>query len=171
MSESGYRHLYTGYNTNEEINGVGHEKSLMNDPTGPTISGIIDNRGPETSPNVLDGYVIEEGAIPEALAPLIQSWLESKPDPQHHTGTEPLHYLLPQTFLSPGAKGSPLNRTQTYLVMSHDSSEAILSLHEDKPHLQFLGAGRTEHVKRLNQVFAKATEAIGGTLVNSRKRL
>lgn len=60
-----------------------------------------------------------------------------------------------------------MNRTQTYLIMSHDSSEAILSLVDDKPYLQFLGVGRTTHVKKLNQILAAATNAIRGTMINS----
>jgi hypothetical protein len=56
---------------------------------------------------------------------------------------------------------------QTYLIMSHDSNEAIITLENDKPYLQFLGVGRTDHVKKLNEVLAKATKAIGGTLINS----
>lgn len=51
--------------------------------------------------------------------------------------------------------------------MSHDSNEAILSLVDDKPYLQFFGVGRTNHVKKLNNVLAKATDAIRGTMINS----
>ncbi|KAE9391530.1 FAD/NAD(P)-binding domain-containing protein [Gymnopus androsaceus JB14] len=162
--------LSFGCNTDEDVNGVGREEPPTKNPTGPTITGIIDNRGPETSPNVLDGYVIEEGAIPEALAPLIHSLMETQPHAQQYTSIERLRYLFSETetrFFGPYAKDSPINRTQTYLVMSHDSNEAILSLRDDKPHLQFLGVGRTEHVKKLNEILAKATVAIGGTLVNS----
>lgn len=60
-----------------------------------------------------------------------------------------------------------MNRTQTYLIMSHDSNEAILSLVDDKPYLQFLGVGRTTHVKKLSQILAAATNTIRGTMINS----
>ncbi|KAK7613132.1 hypothetical protein JOL62DRAFT_498300 [Phyllosticta paracitricarpa] len=162
-----------GYNTDEVVNGVGQEHPKDN-PPGPTITGIIDNRGPQTSPNVLDGYVIEEGCFPEALTPVLRAMLEFLPNKEAPgTSTTPmqsLRQLFSQTktkLLGLHSEGSSLNRTQTYLVMSHDSNEAILSLENDKPYLQFLGVGRTQHAKRLNEVLAKATSAIGGKLVRS----
>jgi hypothetical protein len=60
-----------------------------------------------------------------------------------------------------------MENTQVYLVMSHDSNQAILSLSDDKPVLRFLGVGRSEHVRYLNGLLAKATNAVGGTLVNN----
>jgi len=165
--------LSWGYNTNEIVNGIGRENPPIDNPTGPTITGVIDNRGPETSPNVLDGHVIEEGAIPEALAPVFGAMLEALPGkqaPEQLSATDRLRHLFSRTqtkIQGPYATGSSVNRTQTYLIMSHDSNEAILSLQNDKTYLQFLGVGRTEHVKKLNEVLAEATKAIGGTLVNS----
>ena len=67
----------------------------------------------------------------------------------------------------PYAQGGSVNRTQTYLIMSHDSNEGIVTLENDKPYLQFLGVGRTEHVKQLNAMLAKITNGIGGALINS----
>lgn len=43
----------------------------------------------------------------------------------------------------------------------------MLTLENDKPCLEFLGVGRSDHVKRLNDVLARATKAVGGTLVQS----
>ncbi|KAF7366427.1 FAD/NAD(P)-binding domain-containing protein [Mycena sanguinolenta] len=165
--------LSFGYNTDDIVNGIGSEHPPVATPAGPTITGVIDNRGPETSPNVLDGYVIEEGAIPQALAPLIQAMLEILPEkeyPSPFTAAQRLRHLFSATksrFLGPYSQGGSVNRMQTYLIMSHDSNEAILTLENDKAYLQFLGVGRTEHVKKLNDVLAHATQAIGGTLINS----
>lgn len=58
------------YNCDEPINGIGwgNRGNRDNDPVGPTITGIIDCR----DRNVLnDGWVIEEGSLPGALAKLI----------------------------------------------------------------------------------------------------
>ncbi|KAJ6588514.1 hypothetical protein B0H19DRAFT_1205902 [Mycena capillaripes] len=162
--------LSFGYNTDEIVNGVGSEHPPIKSPCGPTITGVIDNRG---SPNVLDGYVLEEGAIPQALAPIIQAIIEVLPGkeyPQPFSATERLRHLFSSAnsrVFGPYAKGGSVNRMQTYLIMSHDSNEAIITLENDKPYLQFLGVGRSEHVKKLNEVLANATKAIGGTLVNS----
>lgn len=38
---------------------------------------------------------------------------------------------------------------------------------DDKPQLEFLGVGRSDHVKKLNDVLARATRAVGGTLVQN----
>lgn len=43
----------------------------------------------------------------------------------------------------------------------------MLTLQDDKPVLEFLGVGRSNHVKKLNALLEKATEAVGGTLVQS----
>lgn len=67
----------------------------------------------------------------------------------------------------PYFKKGAIERTQTYLIMSHDSNQAILTLVGDKPQLKFLGVGRSESVQRLNEILREATEAIGGTYVNS----
>lgn len=165
--------LSFGYNTDKIVNGVGREIPNRADPCGPTITGVIDNRGPDTSPNVLDGHVIEEGALPEALAKLIQPMLEVLPGKLYlepFTLENRLRHFLSRTrtrFMGPYAVGSSVNRTQVYLIMSHDSNEGILSLQNDRPHLQFLGVGRTKHVEALKEVLKKATHAIGGTLINS----
>ncbi|KAJ7097404.1 hypothetical protein C8R44DRAFT_949487 [Mycena epipterygia] len=164
--------LSFGYNTNEIVNGIGSEHSPAETPCGPTITGVIDNRGPETSPNVLDGYIIEEGVIPQAFAPVFQAVLEALPGKTYPSlsAVERLGHLFSRvksSLLGPYAKGGSLDRTQTYLIMSHDSNEGRISLLDDRPYLQFSGVRRTEHVKKLNETLFNATNAIGGTLINS----
>lgn len=63
-------------------------------------------------------------------------------------------------------KGS-LERTQIYLIMSHDSNQAVLTLKNDKPVLSFLGVGRSDHVQYLNKVLADITNSFGGTFINN----
>jgi hypothetical protein len=46
-------------------------------------------------------------------------------------------------------------------------NQAVLSLKDDKPVLEFLGVARSNHVKYLNGLLAKATEEVGGTLVQN----
>lgn len=43
----------------------------------------------------------------------------------------------------------------------------MLSLENDRPKLEFMGVGRSEHVKELNKKLAQATKAVGGTFVQS----
>ncbi|PVH90904.1 FAD/NAD(P)-binding domain-containing protein [Periconia macrospinosa] len=163
--------LSFAYNTDHVINGVGRENPDPSNPPGPTITGVIDARNPETSPNALDGYVIQEGAIPGALSPFIQAYLEIMPE---KVFPNPLKFDMwrhfwsrtKSRFLGPYASGGSVERTQTYLIMSHDSNEGILALSGDKATLQFLGVGNTERVTILRELMTKASNEIGGTLVD-----
>ncbi len=42
----------------------------------------------------------------------------------------------------------------------------MLSLKDDKPVLEFVGVGRSNHVTKLNETLKIATEAVGGVLVD-----
>lgn len=60
-----------------------------------------------------------------------------------------------------------LERTQTYLIMSHDSNKAVMTLEKGKPTLRWGGVGRSDHVKYLIDILTKLTSAFGGTYINS----
>ena len=158
------------YNTDLEVNAIGREVPLPDLPIGPTINGVIDCRDQE---NFLDGFVIEEGAVPGGVASLFQSMLQSIPgkiDSRNIGLQERLRHLVSRSksrLLGPYVQDGSVERTQIYLIMSHDDNQAILSLKDDKPHLQFLGVGRSDHVQHLNHVLAEATSKIGGTYINS----
>ena len=68
------------YNTNFEVNAMGRENPKPERPIGPTITGIIDCRD---QPNPLDGFVIEEGAVPTALVGGLQEMLAAMPGKIH----------------------------------------------------------------------------------------
>jgi hypothetical protein len=163
--------LSFAYNTDEIVDGVGSEHPNATNPPGPTITGIIDNRNPETAKNVLDGYVIEEGVVPGALAFMVQTILEAMPG-KVRPRLNLFHLLryfwsiLLSRIFGPYVGGGSVKRTQTYLLMSHDSNEGILTLKGNRPSLQFAGVGQTQRVKRLREVMAKATGAIGGTFID-----
>ena len=67
----------------------------------------------------------------------------------------------------PYASTGSLQSTQTYLIMSHDSNQAIMSLENGQPALRWLGVGRSAHVEYLNGLLAHITNAIGGVFVGS----
>lgn len=163
--------LAFGYNCDKEVNAIGRQYPSPYKPIGPTITGVIDCR--EGHENPLDGFVIEEGAIPKALAPLFQTMLELMPGnqlPKGQSFTDKVKHALAQQgsrFLGPYFSKGSIERTQVYLIMSHDSNQALLTLKDDKPVLEFLGVGRSEHVTYLNDVLRQATQAVGGTFVNS----
>ncbi|KAJ8125051.1 hypothetical protein O1611_g8589 [Lasiodiplodia mahajangana] len=163
--------LAFGYNTDHEVNAMGKQFPSPYHPIGPCITGIIDNRKGHKTP--LDGYVIEEGAIPGALVPFMQALLEFMPGRVEETGeslVEAVKANLARAgslFLGPYFRKGAIEKTQVYLIMSHDSNQAYLTLKEDKPVLEFIGVGRSDHVKYLNRVLEKATRAVGGTFVQN----
>ncbi|GAP84152.1 putative cholesterol oxidase [Rosellinia necatrix] len=163
--------LAFGYNTDHEVNAMGRQFPSPYHPIGPCITGIIDNRKGHENP--LDGYVIEEGAIPAALVPFMQVLLETMPGSVEMTGESLVKTVKANlaragsAFLGPYFRKGAIERTQVYLIMSHDSNQAFLTLKEDKPVLEFIGVGRSDHVKTLNRVLEKATRAVGGTFVQN----
>lgn len=163
--------LAFGYNTDEEVNSIGRQYPSPARPVGPTISGVIDCR--EGHKNPLDGFVIQEGAIPKALAPLFQAMLELMPGKEYPTDHGILdkvqHALasLGSRILGPYFPKGSIEKTQVYLIMSHDSNQATLTLKNDQPVLEFMGVGRSGHVKKLNAILKDATEAVGGTFVQN----
>lgn len=163
--------LAFGYNTDEIVNSMGSEVPIPGRPVGPTITGAIDMR--DAFDDVLDGFVLEEGAVAQALTRFLQTMLELIPGkvyPDNATSKDQLRRLMARAgakFIGPYTPGGALDRTQVYLIMTHDSNEATLTLTDDKPYLRFYGVGRTSHVQKLNELMAKATTAIGGTFVNN----
>lgn len=162
--------LAFGYNTDHEVNGMGRSYPSPYNPVGPTINGIIDNRKGHENP--LDGYVIEEGAVPQALSPFLQAMLDLMPGSKSSEDTlaDRVHASLARwgsRLRGPYYRNGAIERTQVYLIMSHDSNQAMLTLKDDKPVLEFLGVGRSDHVKYLNDLLARATRAVGGTLVQN----
>ncbi|KAH8908597.1 FAD/NAD(P)-binding domain-containing protein [Coniochaeta sp. PMI_546] len=163
--------LAFGYNTDENANAIGRAFPSPYKPVGPTINGVIDCR--EGHDNPLDGFVIEDGAVPQALAGFLQTMLDLMPGsigPKNESVVERTQAALARygsRFLGPYFKNGAMEKTQIYLIMSHDSNQAVLSLKDDKPVLEFLGVGRSAHVKHLNEVLARATQAVGGTLVQN----
>jgi hypothetical protein len=117
-------YLQIRYNTNCNVNSVGRTFPLPEKPIGPCINGIIDCRD---QINPLDGFVIEEGTVPEALAPFYEAMLELMPgqkEPANLTTFQKIKHVLAQRgsrFLGPYFSKGSTERTQVYLIMSHDS--------------------------------------------------
>lgn len=176
--------LAFGYNTNEvcfsqvaiafltksqTVNGMGHPSPAPERPVGPTITGVIDCRDQK---NPLDGFVIEEGAVPRPLVPMLQAMLEIMPGkvfPSNFDISQKLRHFCSRTasrFWAYAPRGS-LERTQTYLIMSHDNKQAVMTLEKGKPTLRWGGVGRSEHVKYLINILSMITSAVGGTYINS----
>ncbi|SPN98942.1 related to cholesterol oxidase precursor [Cephalotrichum gorgonifer] len=163
--------LAFGYNTDYEANAIGKEFPGPYNPTGPTINSMIDNRRGHDDP--LDGYVIQEGAVPAALAPFLQAVLEAMPGSVRPPGGGLLEKVrssmarLGSFVLGPYFRRGALDKTQVYLVMSHDSGRAVLTLKDDKPVLELRGVERGGHMEKINGILEEATLKVGGTFVQN----
>jgi cholesterol oxidase len=156
-----------GYNTDEEINGMGYGSTepSPHSPVGPCITGIIDLR---STPKPLEkGFVIEEGSIPGALA-LLTSW--ALPIISLFTGKQlkrswtdrlrQIKRIITSLFFGPHTGAS--RNTQTYLVMSHDSDNGHMVLKKDRLRIKWPGVGAEQEFVDVNKALANATKPLGG---------
>jgi len=94
---------------------------------GPCITGVIDCR--DITDNPLDGFVIEEGTVPHALAHLLQTMLDWMPGSivprqEKENVVDRMRAAMARygsRFLGPYYKNGAIEKTQVYLIMSHDS--------------------------------------------------
>lgn len=160
------------YDSDRIVNGVGTTSPDPARPPGPTITGIIDARDPGSSPNVLDSYVVEEGAIPAALATTLHMVLEMA-SKKRCLGMKRLDWFrvllssVKRAVIGGNAMDGALNRTQAFLVMAHDNNEGIVTIENDESHLNFVGVGKTRQAQRLRVILDMASQAIGATFVDT----
>ena len=160
-----------GYNTDTEINGVGygHNNPEGRKPVGPCITGIIDLRN---QPDLNQGFVIEEGSIPGAIANILPAGLAAaqieSPPPELPDPQELLRETQRQAeSLIEGAYTGAVHNTQTYLVMSHDDAAGRMSLKDDRLRIDWPGVGGAAGFSKVNQKLAEATRPLGGDYVHN----
>ncbi|PWY90103.1 FAD/NAD(P)-binding domain-containing protein [Aspergillus heteromorphus CBS 117.55] len=156
-----------GYNTDFEANCMARPGPTSDRPVGPCITSVLDRRDQK---NPLDGYVVEDCAVPHALAPLMFSMLERLPDM-----IRPKYDIVEKTekrvtrdiakYFGPYAPEGSVQKTAVYLIMSHDSDQGRMVLKNDKPMLTYSGVGRSKSVSRIHDVLEKMTAAVGGNFI------
>jgi hypothetical protein len=155
MSGNGDIGAFT-YDCKDLANAIGKDFPSPYSPIGPTICGMIDCRNEYDDPR--DGFVIQEGAAPAALAPLLRTMLDWS-----LYNSKPLHFRLNlrikrlvshiiSRVLGPYYPYGVLQRTLTLLVVSHDSNKASLALENDRPQFKFLDYGRSTHSRHLRGI-------------------
>ncbi len=159
------------YNNDLPINAIGLGSIPPSDlpPVGPTITGIIDRR---EQPNLEDGMVIEEGAIPGALAPLLPKAFALAAATVGRDTDAGLADLIKEKAremesLLRGPHHGALANTQTYLVMTHDDCGGRMHLENDRLRLDWPGVGEQPIFHRVNDALLRATEPLGGTYVQN----
>ena len=164
--------LAFGYNTGQVINGVGfgHHAPGEVPPVGPCITGIIDMRH---QPVLTDGMVAEEGSPPGALGLFLPGSFAAAAEvagtAEPVALTERIQEKERELLADyQGPYHGPVNHTQTYLVMTHDSASGRMSLDaQSNLALSWPGVGDQPIFKRVNERLKEATEALGGIFVHN----
>lgn len=135
---------------------------------GPTITSCIDMRNANGA--VREGYMIQEGAIPEALAPVIQALLESqkvKVVSRSYQGLRGLFSRAKSWVLGAYVNGGSMCRTLVFLTMSHDENKGTITLVKDLPVLRWSGKGVRKSRGKIDNLLLRMTESLGGILVEA----
>jgi len=158
-----------GYNNDVAINGIGVGNLIpdKDDPVGPVIAGLIDLRNTET---VEDAMVIQEGAIPSVMAPIMPA-LTASASPLFGDDTDEgwKDYLEEKVrsweSMFKGAYAGAVHNTQTFLVMAHDSGDGELNLDKGRVRINWPDAGKQPIHEKISTVLRQATSATGGTYI------
>jgi cholesterol oxidase len=164
--------LAFGYNTAQVINGIGWGHHRMGEvpPVGPCITGIIDMRH---QPALTAGMVAEEGSVPGALGVFLPGGLAAAADvagtPEPVASTERIEEKERELLTDfEGPYRGAVQRTQTYLVMTHDNASGRMSLDaQGNLALNWPSIGGQPIFQQVNQRLKQATEALGGTFVHN----
>lgn len=160
-----------GYNNDVPINGIGTGNPMPDElePVGPVIAGLIDLRDTK---DVSEGMVIQEGAIPSALAAIMPA-LTSSASPLFGEDTDSgwkdfvEEKMRSWKSIFKGAYQGAVHHTQTLLVMAHDGGGGDMTLSKDKVRIDWQDAGDRPVFKRIGDVLHKITAATGGTFINN----
>ncbi len=163
--------LAFGYNNDIPVNGIGfgHPPQVNIDAVGPCITGAIDCRDTD---RLEDGLIIEEGSIPSGLAPLLPALFAGGSvvfgdDTDFGLADEANEAAHGMQSLFLGAYKGALNRTQTFLVMSHDGGAGRMELEEDSLVVKWEGVARLPIFETIDQKLRGATAATGGTHIRN----
>lgn len=150
------------YDTDREIDGIGWGDRRGDDlpKVGPCITGIIDIRD---TADVNDGMVIEEGSIPGGLRHVVPGAMALSDAllGKEHAGL--LHRIRDKVADILGSHKEAADKTQTYLVMAHDSGTGTMVLNDDdllEVHWPQLASEPV--FGRIKENLVKATEPLHG---------
>jgi cholesterol oxidase len=159
-----------GYNNDVPINaiGIGHPVLEGCDPVGPVIAGLIDLR----KDGLLDdNMVIQEGAIPSLLAPLLPGLMAGISPLFGDDTDEGDHFDETKRTIKSIFKGAyrgAVHNTQTFLVMAHEGGGGVMSINKKgRLDLSWPDAGKRPVFEKISKTLRQATAATGGTYVDN----
>lgn len=157
------------YNGNESMNGIGFGKHAPEDigPVGPTITGAI---WYPPGQEVADDYIIEEGAIPGLLSPVLPAAFAASSVAFGENTTDSVVQKLEQAArttesLVEGAYHGATENTQTFLVIGHDDAGGTMKLEDDRLRIDWPGVGEQEYFQNIQSSLVGATSAQKGIYI------
>lgn len=152
------------FDCDEPVNGVGwgHEDHVGRQPVGPCITGLIDLRAGGA---VDDGIIIEEGAVPGALAHLLPAGFALAAKDPDDPAPRLERMKQAAAALLGGAYRGPIHHTQTFLVMGNEPSSGAMELDDDRLRIRWPGIGSSLLFERIDETLEQAAEAVGGTYI------
>ncbi|KAF9273719.1 hypothetical protein BGZ68_001272, partial [Mortierella alpina] len=166
--------LAFSYNGETLVNGVSmgdEDHKKFEHKVGPVITGLIDYRDTE---NVLDGYVVEEGAIPCQAALLLRTIYQVMSERSSRSIKTAQDLSLQEkigrnarelaSYVTGVYRGAMAN-TQTFLVMSHDDARGELVLQDDRVRIHWPNVGSGRNFSRLDTLLEPLAAAVRGTYV------
>ncbi|HEY6491688.1 MAG TPA: GMC oxidoreductase [Trebonia sp.] len=156
--------LAFAYDTDASVRDVGLGERIPREDTlvGPTITGLVDLRGPDVDKR--SALIIEEGSVPGALAAMLPIAMDaaSYEDLDEQTAGVARH-LRELAEIPLGSYAGPVDRSLTYLVMSTDDSGGRIVLENDRVNVVWPGIADQPVFARDNELLAAATRALQGT--------
>lgn len=166
--------LAFAYDTGRPVRGVGLGRRVPRRGTlvGPTITGLIDLRdqgNPRADTERQDlkkALIIEEGAIPGALAAMLPAAMYVAANGIPGWGEAPTARGLRELAEIPlGSYRGPIDGTLTYLVMSTDNSSGRIVLENDRIYVDWPEVAEKPVFSRDNRILVNATQTLHGTAV------
>lgn len=161
------------YNCDRVIGAVGKGKNVLHTaaPVGPCITGGIDLR---EQAQLEQGIIIQDGAIPSALALLAPHLLASAAKRNRHKTRLGLLKRIKgksREWISVvrGAYCGAVNHTQTFLVMSHDNAAGEMHLEKGRLEIRWNGVREQANYQLIDKTLKKLTAPLGGHYLSSPK--
>lgn len=148
--------------------GVG-QRELDVEPPGPTITGAVDLRNTKS---FRDGMIIEEGAIPSPLAPLLPLSFEAAALSGKDTDSGLSDWLTEHRnrieSLVKGSYEGAVHHTQVMLTMAHDDGAGEIRLDDlGRPRVHWPGVARQQIFADIARRGEEIGRALGATWIEN----
>ena len=158
------------YNGSLPVGSVGvGQRDVDADPPGPTITSALDLRN---TPAFRDGMIIEEGAIPSPLAPLMPLAFEAAALSGKDTDSGLSDWLSEHRnrieSLVKGSYEGAVHHTQVMLTMAHDDGAGEIRLDDHgRPRVHWPGVARQQVFADIARRGEEIARALGATWIEN----